>query len=159
MRMKYNNYILIFFLLFCTSILFGQENEQKEIRYKLNFIYEYFLIGEEEYPLAPINPNEDSELINILSGFESSKFLAQEYNQDMKISRILINCSTPVALAGGIMSVYYIYNKESPEALLTTGLIVLSIGSISNLIGAIYLQNARVHIFDAVWEYNRNIKD
>jgi len=28
-----------------------------------------------------------------------------------------------------------------------------------DLIGTIYLQNAKEHIFDAVWEYNQNIKN
>jgi len=57
------------------------------------------------------------------------------------------------------VSAYQLFTTNTSEDFLTAGLITAAVGGILDLIGTIYLQNAKEHIFDAVWEYNQNIKN
>ena len=147
--------IILYVVFFLTAInIFSNYFEENMIRYNIDGLYEYFTIGEQEYPFATLVEKED--IVDILNACNESKPSVIKYENNLAVSRILIITSEAMVGSAALLTTYNLFFNNNNAIADTIGFSSLLLGGIIDLIGIGFLQSAKSDIFNAVWEYNLN---
>ena len=152
--MKRKTLFLILIFLQIVNLVFGQELSEWQLRYRVKGLYEFFTIGDREYPFLTFFTHE--EIVGLLSDCKESGPSLFKYQNDLKLANIFILSSYILAgIGGGAFIASLLPENQMPELFETAGIISLAGGAVLDGIGACFLIGAKGHIMDAVWEYNQ----